>query len=285
MPHCRNDGGLAFEDGSRHFFFVKGPQIFHGSSAAAHDHHIHAILIQHADSPDNAVRRLLPLHQCRIQNQLHVWISTPGNIHNVPDGRPRRRRHNTDDPAVERNGLLELRGKHAHLFQFLFQQLKLTVKVSLSVRYNLPGIQLVSAVPLIDADRSQDNDFLAFLHPEGKSRSPVSRKHDTGDGAALILQGKINMSGRVVFTVGYLALHINPVQHEILGEHIFNIPVDLGHRIYIFCHVRLLSSYVCQNSVYKCRGLVSAIFLCQFHCLVDGYFLRNILVKFHFIDS
>ena len=41
------------------------------------------------------------------------------------------------------------------------------------------------------------------------------------------------MPGRVIFTVGNLALDIDPVHHEILGEHIFDIAVDLAYSIYI----------------------------------------------------
>ena len=285
MSYRRDNRRPAFKNSPRHFFLIECPQIFHGTASAACNDYIHAILIQCTDSPDDAVRCLFSLHQCRIKHQLHIRISAPGNIHNIPDGCSGRSRHNADGSAVKWNGLLKLLGKHSHLFQVLFQQLKLTVKISLSVRHNLSGIQLISAITLIDTDTTQDNDFLSFLHPKGKTASPVSCKHDAGNGTTLILQGKINVPGCMILAIGHLTLHINPVQHKILGKHIFNIPVDLSHRIYIFCHAVLLSGHVCQYSVYKCRRLVSAIFFRQFHCLVDGYFLRNVLIKFHLIDS
>ena len=38
----------------------------------------------------------------------------------------------------------------------------------------------------------------------------------------------------MVFTVGHLTLHINPVQHKILVEHILYIRIHLPHRVNIF---------------------------------------------------
>ena len=35
----------------------------------------------------------------------------------------------------------------------------------------------------------------------------------------------------MVFQIRYLTLYLDPVQHEILGEHILNIRIDLSHRI------------------------------------------------------
>ena len=49
------------------------------------------------------------------------------------------------------------------------------------------------------------------------------------------------MPRRMVFAVRYLTFDINPVHHEILGEHIFNVGVNLAYGIYIFHHTSFAS--------------------------------------------
>src|SRR5699024_2394287 len=116
-----------------------------------------------------------------------------------------------------------------HLFQFRFQRQKTFIESSGPFQSDFSGVQLVASVALVNVNGPARHNAVPVLHPEGKS-SPLSGKHDTGQDSCLILQGKIDMSAGMIFTVGDLSLYINLAQDKILYKHIFHITVDLSYR-------------------------------------------------------
>ena len=176
MPHRGDHRRLTLKNGSCHHLFIKCPQIFYGAAASSHDDHVQSHQIQGPDPLHDTVLCLLPLDQGRIQHQLHIGVSPGRNIHDIPDSRPRAGRHHPHGPGVSGNGLLVLRGKHPHLFQLIPQLLKPLKQVANAFTLNLPGIKLVSPVPLIHVHRACDNDLLPFLQLKIET-FPLPRKH------------------------------------------------------------------------------------------------------------
>ena len=75
MAHCRYDGCRAVKDCLGHLFLVKGPEILQGSAAPPYDDHIHSQGIQGPDPAHYAVRRGVPLHDRRIENDRDIGVS------------------------------------------------------------------------------------------------------------------------------------------------------------------------------------------------------------------
>ena len=115
MTHCRNDRNPAVENCLCHNLLVKCPQILHRAAATPNDHHIHAIFLQRADSLHDAGSRHIPLHDGRIQYNLHIRIPSRCNLDNIPDRRARRSRYNPQRPDKSGNRLLIFLREHSHL--------------------------------------------------------------------------------------------------------------------------------------------------------------------------
>ena len=139
------------------------------------------------------------------------------------------------------DGLLVLGGKHPHVLQFLFQLLVALVEQAFPVREDFTGVKLVFPIPLIDRNGAKHDDVVPIFHGKGKA-SAVSGKQHTVQRPCLILQCEIYVAGSVVFAVGYFSLDIDTVHHKILGEHIFDISIDLAYGIYVLRHTNFAST-------------------------------------------
>ena len=187
MSYCRNNRYTTFKNCARYIFLVKRPQIFNRASASANDHHIDLCFLQCTDPPHHTFRRAIPLYQCRIQKNLHIWISPPGDVDNIAHCRSGWCRYNTDCPHIFRNRLFIFRRKHSHFFQLFFELYKFFIEKSRTIQYDLLGINLVSAISFIDADASKHDHLLSFLHTKRKPAA-LPGKHNTGNRSGLIFQ-------------------------------------------------------------------------------------------------
>ena len=168
MSHRRDHRDAAVEDGPGHRLLIEGPEILNGSASSSRNDHIHLLLFQHPDSPDDAGYRALSLDQGRVEDQLYIGVSPSGNIDDVPHRCSGRRRHDPHPADIGGNGLLVFRREHSHLLQLPLQCLEALIQKSRAVQKDLLCVELVLPVPFIDADRAQNNDRLSALHPERK---------------------------------------------------------------------------------------------------------------------
>ena len=130
-------------------------------------------------------------------------------MNHILNRRPGPGRYNTNTLRIRRNRLFMFRCKITGLFQFFFQCFKLLIEKTLPFHDNLPGIELIPAVPLINTDIPQNDDLLSFAETKFQTTSRTC-KHNTGNGPFPVLQGKINMPGSMIFTIRYLTPDINP---------------------------------------------------------------------------
>ena len=89
----------------------------------------------------------------------------------------------------------------------------------------------------------------------------------------------------MVFTVGDFTLYIDPVQHKILCEHIFNIGINLLYRIDIFHSQDSRLASFPRIPFTNDELLSPPKRFARLYRLIDGNAVRDILVPFHFIDS
>ena len=192
MTDCGNNRNTAVKNRLCDNLFIKCPEIFDGTAAAPYNHHIDIAAFQCPDSVDNARRCLLPLHNRRIQDNLHIRIASRGNVDNIAHCSSSRRSHNAECPDKTRNRLFIFRRKQPLLRQFPLELFKTLIQLPCPVERNRLCIQLISAVPFKHVNRPSDDDLLSFLHMKFQS-APVAGKHNTGNRALPILQRKINM--------------------------------------------------------------------------------------------
>jgi hypothetical protein len=127
MSHCGNNGNAAVKHGLGHGFFIKGPQVFNGSAAASHNHHIHTQLLQRMDPLDDAGCRLFSLYDCRVEDNPDIRIPPACDIDNILHSCPGRRCYHPQGPDVFGHRLFILRGKKPPLGQFFLQPLKFLI--------------------------------------------------------------------------------------------------------------------------------------------------------------
>ena len=167
--------------------------------------HIHAGCFHAMDSPDNRLSCSISLYSSRTEHDLKPWISSQGNIDNIlysrsPVLRPSQR------PASSDTSEFSAYVPHqTGLLQELFLQCFICfIKPACAFLYDLTGIQLIFAVPLIHTDTAVNNHGHTFRHTEIQSLS-VPGKHHTGNRSSTVLQCKINMPDE-----WYLQLETSP---------------------------------------------------------------------------
>ena len=151
MAHCRDDRDCTVKNSPRHRLLIERPQILDAPAAAADNDHIHLLFLQGAYPPRHALCRAIALDLGRIQDQLHIRIAPARDIDDIPDRSPGRRSDDANSVHIPGDRLLVLGSEHAHLREFLLQRLKAFIQRSHSVAHDLPCVELVFPVSLIDA--------------------------------------------------------------------------------------------------------------------------------------
>ena len=196
-----------------------------------------------------------------------------GNGLNVMNRRAARARHDAERQNEARQWLLVRRVKEA--FRLKRAETRLIERIELTLPQFLDGfrVQLVDARFFVDGHSSRTDHLHAVrkAHAEAECILPVD---DAAEFRAAVLQGKVNMPARVILHIGELALHAKSREQKILAEQIAHIGIELRHRINR-CHL----DQFCEDAVHKRGCLFSAEFLCELHGLIDGDFLRNVLVE------
>ena len=189
----------------------------HKTPPARFSHHIDLAAFQRPYSVDNARRRLLSLHDRRIQDNLHVWIASRRNVDNIAHCSSSRCSHNAERPDKTRNRLFIFRCKQPLLRQLPLELFKTLIQLSCPVERNRLCVQLISAVPFKHVDRTslqirpslnfQSNDSHGLL--QGASRTgdslegetETSTREETGAynvGADLMLRHRFLKEGRTL---------------------------------------------------------------------------------------
>ena len=179
MPHRGYDGDSAVKDSLGHFFLVKSPEVLNRAAAAAYDDGIHAQILQGMDSRYDTVRRLVSLHDGRIQDDLHIGIASMCNIDDVPDRRSCGRCDDAQRSDIGGDGLLVPLIEHSLFFQPALELLIPLVEGAHAVPDDLHGVELVSSVAFIDIHCAADNDLVPFLHEKRKAPAAAG-EHDAG---------------------------------------------------------------------------------------------------------
>ena len=187
MTNCRYDRGTALEDCPCNLLFIECPEIFDGTASASYNDRIHTCPIKHTDTLHNAVGCPVALYQCRIQNDLKIWVPAQRNISDILYCRTRRCGHNAKLLYKTWDRLLIFRSKHPHFFQFCFQSKEFLIKCTCPFQRNLSGVHLVASVSLVDIHRTADYNAVTILHSKCKTSS-LPCKHHTGKQTCLILQ-------------------------------------------------------------------------------------------------
>ena len=200
MADRADDRGIRLEDCPGHGLFVKRPQVLDGATATSDDQHVEAQLVQCPYPMYDGRNRPLPLHQCRVEDDLHIRIPSLRDLDDIADSCAGFRGHDTDPLRILRDRLLIHRIEESHLLELLFQLFETDIEISDPIRHEALRVDLIAAAALIDADTARTEYAHAILQFKRKPRT-VTGKHDTGDLRSCVLQCKVNMPGRMVFQV------------------------------------------------------------------------------------
>ena len=186
MPHGRNHGNTRPIDGTDDDLLIECPEILCTPAAASNDQDIHRIFfIEKRHGICNLLRRPCALHQNGMEYKLHARPAPLGDIVDIAQHRPCRRRDNPDASRKARQRLFmpfikeSLGGKAvAHL-------LKGEGECPRPLRCQGADIELICSVALIDRDIAARN----HLHPVLGRKAQISRiavEHDTLHACACI---------------------------------------------------------------------------------------------------
>ena len=178
--------GSAFKYRTGYSLLVESPEILYGTAASSDNHNIYAEFIQCSDAPDNRRRCTLALDKRRIQINLHIWISSIGNILNITDCRAGRRCDDPDLHGIFRNRLFVTPVEHSHLLEVFFEFHELLIEKACAFKTDLSDVELVAPAFLIDIDRTAAYNIITVLHRESET-FPVPREQYTGQRSGLIL--------------------------------------------------------------------------------------------------
>ena len=119
MPYCWNHRNTAVKNCLGHPLLIKCPQIFNRAAAPSCNNYIHLRLFQRMYTFYNTFHRRVSLDNRRVQNNLHIRISSCGNIYDIPYRRPCWRRHHAESSYKPWNGPFILGCKHSQLWKLL----------------------------------------------------------------------------------------------------------------------------------------------------------------------
>ena len=198
MPHARNDRDRHGAQRPREPFGIEGPQVRERPAASHEKNHVAGLrrLRLFKRFQDFAFGRL-PLHACRVKNDIHSDARAPNRAHDVSQRRRLRARHNADRLRKARNGPFH-RGVKKPLRQELrLQGGKARVEVSFARLLHRADDEVQLASGRINARLPRHLHLVALPRRKRKAHG-VSAK----EGAAqmrlfsLVLQVKVNVPRR-----------------------------------------------------------------------------------------
>ena len=215
MSHGGDHRDLRLVDGPGHPLVVKGPQVLQRTAAPSGDEHVRQLIaVGVADSAHDLRRRLRPLYPHRQQQHLGDGIPAAQNADHVVYRRPRRGGDDGDAPGEFWQRFFVGGIEQPLPVQLVLQLFEGHIQVAHAVGGQAIAIQLVRAVPRVDADAAGGNDLHAVfrLEPQLHGRA---LEHHAPQRALAVLQRKVVVSGRVHLVVGHLA----PQQQVSEGGH------------------------------------------------------------------
>ena len=128
----------------------------------------------------------------------------------------------------ERNSLKEDKIQEQKLQELNDKELE---NVSGGMKIVIDDVQLDFAARFVDIHIAGHDHGHPVFQPALQTARAVPGKHHNGKRCIRIFQRKIDMSAGLIPEIGDFPLYGDPVQQEILREHIFDIAVDLSDRV------------------------------------------------------
>ena len=227
MSDRRNHGDPRGGNGTNQRLVVKGPQILDRSSATSDNDHITIALgVQIRKSCAQRSRCFSALHKRGVQKDLRRRIAPSRNIEHIAHRRARRRGNDANALRKFRQRTLTRLVKEPLGGELLLQPLIFQIKRTDAVIGHRRGVNLITAAFLID------RYFSVYRHPHAIARHKLQRRggrseHDGGNFGLLVLQGKIEVSARMIFQIRDLTAHRDVGENVVALHQHLDVTVDL----------------------------------------------------------
>ena len=178
MAHSGDHRDIRVIDGLGHHFFIKSPQVLHGSAASPGDHEVsHLVKVGPTDGSSDFLRRSLSLDPHGQDLHLCHGPTGPQDAQHVPYRSSRRRSHQSDAPRHPGQGLLVLLSKESLAQQSFFQLFKGYKQVPRTLWGEADAVHLVLPVPGKDGHPPGGDDLHPVLRPETQGGSIPPEHH------------------------------------------------------------------------------------------------------------
>ena len=255
MTHSGDDGDFRVVDGPCHPLVVEGPQVLQRAAAAACNEHIAQLpAVGIADGPCDLRRCLHTLHPHRQQQYLSQGVAVAQNPDHVVDRRTGAAGNNGDPLGELRQRLFVGRVEKSLVVELILQLLEGHEQIAHAVGGQAVTVELILAVPGVDADAAAGDDLHAVAGPELQMLG-CAPEHDAAQNARFVLQGKVVVAGGVDLVVGQLAPHQDVPQNRLTLDQVLDILVDFTDRI------NTLVLHAVSSSIKKGRATQCPAFL------------------------
>ena len=147
-----------------------------------------------------------PLHAHRADQHLHPRRAPAQNVEHVLDGRAARGSDDPDAAREFRQGAFAGRLKKSFCFQFAFERFEFRLQKAEPARLQDLHAELILPARFEDGDVAVNLHLHAVGERSGEGRERVAKDH-AGDRGALVFEGEILVTGRVLLVVGDFPLH------------------------------------------------------------------------------
>ena len=229
MSHSRDHGNFRMVNGVSHPFIIKGPKIFDGTTAPAHDQKVsQPVMIGIADGCGNLTGGFHALHPYRQQQDFAQRIPLAQNPKHIVHRSAGGAGDDTDGTGIFGQRLFVGRIKQALGRQSLLQLFKGSVQIPNAVHSHGGTVQLIGTVSGEHRNLTHGNDLHAVFRPESEPHG-IALEQDTPEGSGLIFQRKVMMAGGIELIVADLALDSHLIQQLIRIHPAFDVFVQLGN--------------------------------------------------------
>ena len=228
MSHSADDWNRGGIDSAGNDFFVKRPEVFQGSAPSPYNNDVH--IRERVEVTDRLCYLLggtYSLDFYRRDNDLKRRESSPENVEYILNRGSCRRCYDRDFLRVPWQWFFVSLVEKSLRFQLLFEAVERELQITHSDRLQLKAIELIVTPRFIHRNIAANNNFHAVVRTEEQLRD-ATPPHYCGQLRSFIFERKVQMSRRVSFAVGNLALH--PDFTEAHFENAFNTARNFGNR-------------------------------------------------------
>ena len=165
---------------------------------------IELVTIQQFNRLRNFLRRALPLHAARREDDFQTRIPPLHDVQHVADRRARRRRHEADALRIFRQRTFPFRREETFRRELQLEFFERDLQRAHAAQFDLPHDQLILPAHLIDRDIALQEDLLPVRQQRARLAGGVAKTH-AAQLRARVLEREINVAGRLRAQIGDLA--------------------------------------------------------------------------------